>query len=337
MKGFRKPLTLDLRPEKQKFPLSAFGFSVFSLPMSNIHIARNHQSLGSFSEAAVREGIHSGRFSAGDLAWREGMAEWKPLGEMAPQWGMELPPPALTAVSINETPLAALTAEGNGPAWEERERIGFFAALSQTIGDVLLRPTQTFASMKQRGGLANPLLYFVLLSSVMFAVSAFYQIVMTTMNPALFAPKIPHAASFPSGSSFSVALIGSVLLSPALYVLSAFISSGITHLCLKLLGGANRPFETTFRVICYAQASAAVLNVIPLCGSLIGVIWGAYAIIIGLKEAQSTEGWRATLAITLPGLLCCGLLLLLGTAAGLGIAELSHQTGGGLPTLPKLP
>jgi len=301
--------------------------------MSNIHIARNHQSLGSFSEAAVREGIHSGRFSAGDLAWREGMAEWKPLGEMAPQWGMELPPPALIPASMDEPLTATLPVDGDGPAWEERERRGFFAALSQTIGDVLLRPTQTFASLKQTGGLANPLLYFVLVSSSMFAVSAFYQIAMTTVNPALFAPKIPHA----TGSSFTVALIGSVLLSPALYVVSAFISSGITHLCLKLLGGANRPFETTFRVICYAQASAAVLNVIPVCGSLIGVIWGAYAIIIGLKEAQNTEGWRATLAITLPGLFCCGLLLVLGAAAGLGIAELSHQMDGGLPTLPKIP
>ncbi|MCX8492633.1 MAG: YIP1 family protein [Chthoniobacterales bacterium] len=305
--------------------------------MSNIHIARNHQSLGSFSEEAVREGIHSGRFSSGDLAWREGMAEWRPLGEIAPQWGMEIPAPSLDTASLDETPFDALPAEGNSPAWEERESLGFFAALSQTIGDVLLRPTQTFASMKQTGGLANPLLYFVLLSSAMFAVSAFYQIAMTTMNPGLFAAKVPHASSLPTGSSFSVALIGSVLLSPALYVVSAFISSGITHLCLKLLGGANRPFETTFRVICYAQASAAVLNIIPICGSLIGVIWGAYAIIIGLKEAQCTEGWRATLAITLPGLLCCGLLLLLGTAAGFGIAELSHQMGGGMPTLPKLP
>lgn len=304
--------------------------------MSNIHIARNHESLSSFSEEAVREGIHSGRFAASDLCWREGMAEWKPLGEMAPQWGMEIPPPALIPTSMDDLSLAALFADGNGPAWEARASVGFFAALSQTIGDVLLRPTQTFATMKQTGGLANPLLYFVVLSSAMFAVSAIYQIVMTTMNPALFAPKIGHATGLPAGSSFSVALIGSVLLSPALYVVSAFISSGITHLCLKLLGGTNRPFETTFRVICYAQASAAVLNIIPICGSLIGVIWGAYAIIIGLKEAQHTEGWRATLAITLPGLLCCGLLLLLGTAAGFGIAELSKGFGG-MPSMPKLP
>jgi len=299
--------------------------------MANIHIARNHRSLGSFSEEAVREGIHSGRFSSDDLAWREGMAEWKPLGEMAPLWGMELPPPALEQLGVAEE--TDRESGGSGPAWEERESLGLLTAIGQTIQAVLFHPTPTFASMKRTGGLANPLLYFVLLSSTMFAVSAFYQIAMTSLNPAIFAPKLPHE----TGSSLSVALIGSVLLSPALYVVSAFLSSGVTHLCLKLLGGANRPFETTFRVICYAQASAAILNVIPVCGSLIGVLWGAYAIIIGLKEAQNTEGWRATLAITLPGLFCCGALLLLGAAAGVGIAELSHQMGGGMPSLPKLP
>ena len=106
-------------------------------------------------------------------------------------------------------------------------------------------------------------------------------------------------------------------------MVSAFLSSGITHLCLKALGGANRPFETTFRVICYAQASAMVFNLFPMCGGLIGVIWGAYCIIIGLKETHGISGWKATLAITLPGLLCCGALLLIGAAAGISLAEMS--------------
>jgi len=290
--------------------------------MASIHIARNHQPFGTFSEEDLREGIVSGRFVSSDLAWREGMSEWKPLGEMAPQWGMETPAPALVTAAPVGTSMEsapAVPGEGTEPAWEERERIGFFPAIAQTISAVLMRPSTTFAAMKQSGGLANPLLYFVLLSSSMFAVSALYQMAATSMNPEVFAKGLPHA----SKTAFSVALIGSILISPALYVVSAFLSSGITHLCLRMLGGATRPFETTFRVICYAQASAMVFNLLPLCGGLIGVIWGAYCIIIGLREAQQTTGWKATLAITLPGLLCCGGLLLLGTAAGLSIAELS--------------
>ncbi len=291
--------------------------------MSSIHIARNHQPFGTFSEEDLREGIVSGRFVSSDLAWREGMAEWKPLGEMAPQWGMETPAPALTPVATGGTETApTVPGEGTEPAWEDRERIGFFPAIAQTISAVLMRPSPTFASMKQSGGLANPLLYFVLLSSTMFAVSALYQMGATSMNPEVFAKGLPHA----SKTAFSVALIGSILISPALYVVSAFLSSGITHLCLRMLGGATRPFETTFRVICYAQASAMVFNLLPLCGGLICVIWGAYCIIIGLKETHRTSGLKATLAITLPGLLCCGGLLLIATAAGISVAELSKYS-----------
>ena len=62
--------------------------------------------------------------------------------------------------------------------------------------------------MKQSGGLANPLLYFVLLSSAMFAVSALYQMGATSMNPEVFAKGLPHA----SKTAFSVALIGSILV-----------------------------------------------------------------------------------------------------------------------------
>jgi hypothetical protein len=286
--------------------------------MSLIHIARDHKPYGTVTEEELRDGIFSGKFVSTDLVWREGMAEWKPLGEMAQQWGMEAPTPALIA-PVTATLVSPDTDVGTEPAWEDRDRLGFFPAISRTVSAVLMRPAETFAAMKRTGGLADPLLYFVLLSSAMFAVSALYQLAAGSFNPAALPPNFPHA----SKGAFSVALIGSILLSPALYVVSAFISSGITHLCLRLLGGANGPFETTFRVICYAKASAAVFNLLPLCGSLIGVVWGAYCIIIGLREAQQTTGWKATLAITLPGLLCCGGLLLIGTAAGLSIAELS--------------
>ncbi len=286
--------------------------------MALIHIARDHKPFGNVTEEELRDGIFSGKFISTDLVWREGMAEWKPLGEMSTQWGMETPALALV-VPVTVTSLSSEGESGTEPAWEERDQLGFFTAISRTVSSVLMRPAETFAEMKHSGGLANPLLYFVLLSSAMFAVSALYQLAAGSISPGALPPNFPHA----SKGAFSVALIGSILLSPALYVVSAFISSGITHLCLKMLGGANRPFETTFRVICYAQASAAVFNLLPLCGGLIGVIWGAYCIIIGLREAQQTTGWKATLAITLPGLLCCGGLLLLGTAAGLSIAELS--------------
>lgn len=46
------------------------------------HVGRNGQQLGQFTEEEVRQGLESGRFLTSDLTWREGMPQWKPLGEV---------------------------------------------------------------------------------------------------------------------------------------------------------------------------------------------------------------------------------------------------------------
>ena len=62
-----------------------------------ITIARDGKSLGNFSEAAVREGLRSGRYLPTDLGWREGMATWQPLSQF-PEFAADMPagtpPPA---------------------------------------------------------------------------------------------------------------------------------------------------------------------------------------------------------------------------------------------------
>lgn len=47
-------------------------------------IARTGQHLGSFPEAEVWNGLAMGQFSRHDLAWTEGMPEWRLLGELFP-------------------------------------------------------------------------------------------------------------------------------------------------------------------------------------------------------------------------------------------------------------
>lgn len=290
--------------------------------MATIHLARNQQSLGSFGEEEIREGIRTGRFTATDLVWRVGMETWRPLGEMAVLWGLETPPPPLSEIAAEALPLEVV-GEGTEPAWEEREKLGFFPAISRTVSAVLMRPSETFAGMKREGGLTNPLLYFVILSCATYAVSVFYQLLSFSMESGTLPVQLQHLPK----NMISFTMLGTILISPALYVVSAFIGSGLTHLSLKLLGGANHPFETTFRVVCYAQASASVFNLLPLCGGLMAILWGSYTIIIGLMKAQGISGWKATLALTLPGLLCCGVLLVCGLAAGVGMADLSNKMG----------
>ena len=288
--------------------------------MANIHIARNHGSLGSFSESEIRDGVRTGRFLPGDLSWREGMAEWKPLGEMAQAWGIEIPSPGEAEAT---PPPPELPVERTGPQWEHRATVGVPAALFQTVQDVLFRPSSTFASLRRDGGLAAPLLYFVVLSSVMFAVSVFYEYAAVSNNPA-FLSQFPQVGK----SAVMVALGGSVLMAPAFYVAAAFFNAGVTHLVLKLLGGAHHPFETTFRVVCYAEASASVFKAFPLFGGLISMLWGAWVIIVGLREAQGIPGWKATLAVVLPGLVFFSLFL---GILGYWMSKVGMAVFGGLP------
>ncbi len=88
-----------------------------------IHIARKGAQLGVFTDDEVRAGLAAGRFNAADLAWREGMAEWKALGE----W------PEFAAASPAAPAAPAVPSE---IAWERGKSVGsLFATVRQAIFD----------------------------------------------------------------------------------------------------------------------------------------------------------------------------------------------------------
>jgi hypothetical protein len=112
----------------------------------------------------------------------------------------------------------------------------------------------------------------------------------------------PLGAMFGAG----IGMIFLIILAPILVAVSMFIGAGIIHLCLMLVGGAKRSFETTFRVVCFASGSAQTLLIVPFCGGVISGIWGLIAECIGLARAHETETGRAVLAVLLPVIICCG-------------------------------
>jgi len=65
------------------------------------NVARDGTQLGQFSEAEVRSGLFEGRYLNTDLGWTEGMAEWKPLGEL-----FAVVPPS---IPMRSAPMASTT------------------------------------------------------------------------------------------------------------------------------------------------------------------------------------------------------------------------------------
>jgi hypothetical protein len=116
--------------------------------------------------------------------------------------------------------------------------------------------------------------------------------------------------------------VGYILLSPVLVIVGMFIVSGILHLSLMIVGGARKPFETTFRVVCFSSGSTSLLSMIPFCGGMIAGVWNIVVECIGLARAHEIDTGKAVMAVLLPIIVCCGGLILLGILGGFGALSL---------------
>jgi hypothetical protein len=160
--------------------------------------------------------------------------------------------------------------------------------------------------MRPEGGLMDPLLFGLIGGCAGSIVSILFQ--------GLF-QSIPGFASRNNAlNMFGLghwALIITAVLSPLLVLLGLFIGGGILHLCLMLVGGANRSFETTFRVVCFSNGATGLFSMIPMCGWFIALVYNIVLECIGLTRAHQTTTGKAVLAVLLPVIVKCGLLVLL--------------------------
>lgn len=61
------------------------------------HLGRDSRQLGEFDENEIRAGLQSGRFFPSDLAWAEGMPDWRPLSQVLPDLTSLVPSQAIAA------------------------------------------------------------------------------------------------------------------------------------------------------------------------------------------------------------------------------------------------
>src|SRR6266487_1006939 len=270
--------------------------------MAMIHVNRGATSLGAFPEEEVRDGLRTGRFVSSDIGWREGMASWQPLSQF-PEFGATAsgePPPQIGATSVPET-----LASHSGLPWDERQTKGLFNAFIETLQMVLSRPVAAFTAMKREGGLGEPLLYAIIGGTLGGVFAITYNFALRSFAP--FGDRHGALAHVFGGLGWIFLL----LLTPLFVVIGMFVASAILHVCLMIVGGAKQSFETTFRVVCFAEGSASPLLVIPFCGGLIVGIWKVILYCIGLARAHETDTGRVVIAVLLPLIVCCGGFLLL--------------------------
>lgn len=230
--------------------------------------------------------------------------------------GLPPPPPSPIDRTMPRPASGWAPADGarEGTPWERRDTIGFASGLIETTQQVLTAPAAFFRSMPVTGGIGSPLLYGLILGYAGIVVSAIYEFVITSVTGSTLGnlgdlgggnEAMARMMPFIQGG---LGLGFKLILGPVFLVIALFLMAGIMHLGLMALGGAARGFEATFRVVCYSEATA-VLQVIPICGQLIGTVYMIVVLVVGLAEAHGTTRGKALFAVLLPLFICCCCIL----------------------------
>jgi hypothetical protein len=177
--------------------------------------------------------------------------------------------------------------------WEDQEELGFAQGFYLTVKESMFGAERFFGRMPKSNGYLLPLLYALIIQTlgVMFS----YIWAFVTGNPLLEQFNLTGDRSL---------IVG--LAVPPLVFLGVALWAAILHLALFLVGGANEDFEVTFRVGCYSSGPE-LLNLVPVVGGFVAFVWKIYITIVGLREAHRISMIRASAAVVIPTLLCCGI------------------------------
>jgi len=237
------------------------------------------------------------------------------------------------AASLNPYAPPSAAAQGYQPQMYVGGRPGLpwdvgprnFSTWWETTKLCMMQPSYAYSIMWQSGGIGQPMMF----AAIGLAVGTFGQ--MLWYVP-LMVVMMAAGAKGGGGNGGDVAMMAGIQVVTQLFTgvftvalgatVGLLIGAGILHVCLMIVGGANRGYEATLRVVGYAQGSTSWLNVIP-CGALVAFVSMIAQEIIGLWKAHETTSTKAVLAVVLPMLVCMGcaialIAIFLGAAGAAG-------------------
>ena len=212
-----------------------------------------------------------------------------------------------------------ISVEDKVSPWESGE--GFAWAFLRTTKEVLFSPTQFFRKVAKGEGYWSPLIYGVVSAVIGAGVSILWQwLVFSQLFPIRIIPTIPL---------FSISLVVITITLPFLVALSILIGSGVTHLCLMIVGGNKKGFESTFRLVSYSFGGY-LFGIIPFLGNPIGGVYSLILTILGVRECHGISTGKAVLAVLLPIIVAVGLGIIVAIFLPLFIGSMRFFGGVGV-------
>lgn len=215
-----------------------------------------------------------------------------------------------------------IATEKNGTAWDVATNDNWMTSFFETMKRSLLKPVSFFSDVAEGQGLLKPWLYAIIIYAVVFVIAASYKMGFTALSSRAEIEVYKSGLFLFATTSIPQMLLGiafcTVTVLPVVATAGLFVSAGVCHICLSLVGGAKKSYETTFRVICYS-AAPQIFQLVPFLGFLAAGVWNSFLAIVGLKVAHETTYGKSALAVFLPVIVCCGgfLFVVVSLAGGI--------------------
>jgi len=191
-----------------------------------------------------------------------------------------------------------ISVEDKYTPWESGE--GFIWGFLRTARESLFYPTRFFKKTAAGEGYWSAFIYAMITGIIGFGGTILSQ-------SFLFSQWFP-IRPLPT-LSYTIYFIIITIILPFMVVLTLLIGSGVTHLCLMIVGGNKKGFQSTFRAVSYSF-SGYLFGIIPLIGSTIGGIYTLILTIFGVREGHGISTGKAVLAVLLPIIVIVGLAIL---------------------------
>lgn len=192
---------------------------------------------------------------------------------------------------------------------------------------ILGSPSIAFSQMRLQGGFGGPLIYAMAALLLPLTLVLFIGLPMILLMGLAGGEDAGLALAGVGLTMLAFVLVGLVFGSLVMVPINLFVGAGINHVCLMLVGGARRDYETTFRVTCYVQGAAIPLSILLsfFCLGFVPGIWMLIVTIIGLSKAHDIPTGKAALAVLLPTIAAFILFILMFLFMGLlgAIAEVA--------------
>jgi hypothetical protein len=172
--------------------------------------------------------------------------------------------------------------------WLERRRRGTIAALLATVGMALVAPGRLIGGVPRSASVGHALAFGLCLLVFTSLVGGLLPMVLWWMWELLVFWLTDMTDAF-----FFVLLSIGLLLALAGLIPAWGL---VTHLVLRITGGARHDIDHTLRALGYS-AAASVVAAVPCIGPLVGWVWWMASAVLMVREAQGASSGRAALAV----------------------------------------